>query len=363
MHSQLGLKVFYGFIGALRDEGIAIGADQTRFFLESLNILDLYHRSEVFWAGRATLCRSRSDFDVYDRTFRLWFSAGLPAAESPSQDRAASLPEGADGENSEAENEQQIALASKDEALQHRDVAMMSEDERRYLAEAFASLPVSAPRRKSRYLRTHRHRRIDLTHTVRDQLRRGGEPGRLQYRQRTERPRRVVLIVDVSGSMEAYSDSFLRFGHRLLTGGGGPTEVFTVGTRLTRVTDALQHPDPAVALLDAGLVVPDWSGGTRLGDTLQAFIRLWGQHTMLRGSVVVIASDGWERGDPAELARQVSRIRGLARCVIWSNPHRGKPGYEPIQSGIKAVLPKIDALVAGHSLAAFRDLAERIANA
>lgn len=363
MHSQVGLKIFYGFVGALRHEGMTVGAEQVGLYLEALNVLDLQRRNEVFWAGRATLCKSRSDFETYDRAFRLWFSSEPPVPVPLSERQEASLPDAAGGDSPQPELEQQIALASRDESLQHRDVALMSAEEKRYLVEAFAALPIKAPLRRARYKRTHRHKRIDPAHTIRDHLKRGGEPGQLQYRFRTKKPRRVVLIVDVSGSMEAYADSFLRFGNRLLATNADTTEVFSIGTRLTRVTAALQHPDLEVALLDAGFAVPDWSGGTRLGEALEAFIALWGQHAMLRGSVVVIASDGWERGDTRDLAHQVSRLHRLAHRVIWSNPHRGKSGYEPIQSGIKAVLPHIDALVAGHTMAAFRDLADRIANA
>lgn len=342
---------------------MTIGSDQAQLYLQSLSAVDLQRRDEVFWTGRASLCRRQSEFETYDRVFRMWFSVVLSSPLSLEESTVAGLPETADGENVDSENDQQIALASREEALQHRDVALMSIEEKQYMAQAFAGLPIKTPKRRSRYARTHRHKSIDPIHTVRDQLRRGGEPSPLRYRQRTERPRRVVLIVDVSGSMEAYADSFLRFGHRLLAHAPHTTEVFTIGTRLTRVTPALRHPDPEIALIDAGLVVPDWSGGTRLGEAMKAFIRIWGQHTMLRRSVVVIASDGWERGDPAELASQISRLRGLAHSIIWSNPHRGKPGYAPIQGGIKAVLPHIDALVAGHTLAAFRELADRIAHA
>ncbi|WP_364309251.1 vWA domain-containing protein [Paenarthrobacter nitroguajacolicus] len=363
MSSQIGLRVFYGFIDALRDAGMTIGSDQAQLYLQSLNIVDVQRRDEVFWTGRASLCRRQSEFEIYDRVFRKWFSAVLSPPVVLQESTVPGLPETGAGENGDSENEQQIAIASRDEALQHRDVALMSVEERQYLARAFAQLPVRAPKRRSRYVRTHRHKSIDPVHTVRDQLRRGGEPSPLRYRQHAERLRRVVLIIDVSGSMESYADSYLRFAHRFLTQAAHTTEVFTIGTRLTRVTAALRHPDPEMALIDAGLVVPDWSGGTRLGEAMKAFIRIWGQHAMLRRSVIVIASDGWERGEPAELATQLSRLRGLAHCVIWSNPHRGKPGYEPIQSGIRAVLPHIDALVAGHTLAAFRDLADRIANA
>ncbi|MFB9669771.1 vWA domain-containing protein [Glutamicibacter nicotianae] len=364
MHSEVGLQIFYGFIAALRAEGLTIGSDQIHVYFESLDVVALDRRSEVFWAGRATLCRNRSDFAAYDRTFKSWFSSGQPSLVPLPETQVVGLPDSdGDGDGSGSKKEQQIALASREEELGHRDVATMSEEERRYLAEAFATLPIKVPTKKSRYLHAHQHKSIDARQTVREQLRRAGEPGPLRYRRRSKRPRKIVLIVDISGSMKAYADSFLRFGHRLMAASRETTEVFSMGTRLTRVTAALKHPNPDIALTDAGLVVPDWCGGTRLGEALQAFVHLWGQHSMLRGAVVVIASDGWERGDPSELAAQVARLHRLARCVIWSNPHRGKPGYEPIQSGIKAILPHIDDMVAGHSLAAFHELAERISNA
>lgn len=361
MRLKLGLRIFYGFIMALRAEGLAIGSDQVQIYLKSIDAIAVDSRSQVFWAGRATLCRDRSDFAVYDRTFKSWFSSWQSALSPPPESTELELPDSeSDAVGDGTEEQQQIALASKEEELRHRDVALMSVEEQRYLAAAFATLPIKVPLRKSRFLRTHQHKSVDSKQTVREQLRRAGEPGRLRFRRRSKRVRKIVLIVDVSGSMAAYADSFLRFGHRLIAASRDTTEVFSMGTRLTRVTAALRHPNPEVALKDAGLVVPDWSGGTRLGEALGAFARLWGQHSMLKGAVVIVASDGWERGDPTELAAQMAQFHRLARCVIWANPHRGKPGYEPIQSGIKAIMPHIDDLVAGHTLAAFRELAERI---
>ena len=164
------------------------------------------------------------------------------------------------------------------------------------------------------------------------------------------------MLVDVSGSMSSYADSLLRLAHRWSVGRTN-VEVFTMGTRLTHVTRAMRQRDPERALIAAGDVVPDWSGGTRLGESLKAFLDRWGQRGMARGAVVVIFSDGWERGGVDLLDEQMRRLRSLAHRVVWVNPHRGKAGYQPIQQGIVAALPHCDDLVAGHSLRTFDALA------
>jgi uncharacterized protein with von Willebrand factor type A (vWA) domain len=169
--------------------------------------------------------------------------------------------------------------------------------------------------------------------------------------------------------MSSYADAILRLAHRITaaTGGGGGArsrvETFTVGTRLTHLTDAMRQPDADRALVAAGQAVPDWSGGTRLGETLAAFMDRWGQRGLARGAVVVVFSDGWERGDPDLLEQQITRLGRIAHRVVWVNPHRGKSGYEPVQRGVLAVLPHVDDFVAGHSLAAFAEVLEVIARA
>jgi uncharacterized protein with von Willebrand factor type A (vWA) domain len=175
----------------------------------------------------------------------------------------------------------------------------------------------------------------------------------------------VVLLVDVSASLRPYADALLRLAHVVATApaGRGRVEVFTLGTRLTRVTLALQTSDPERALVRAGEQVPDWSGGTRLGETLKAFLDRWGARGMARGAVVVVFSDGWERGDSAELGEQMQRLSRLAHRVVWVNPHRGKEGYLPVQGGIRAVLPHCDDFVAGHSLRSFDEVLEVVGSA
>jgi hypothetical protein len=169
----------------------------------------------------------------------------------------------------------------------------------------------------------------------------------------------LVLVVDVSGSMQPYADPLLRFAHAALRRRPG-TEVFTVGTRLTRVTRELRSPDPSTALVAVSRAVTDWSGGTRLGDLLKAFLDRWGQRGMARGAVVTIASDGWERGDSALLGQQMARLHRLAYRVVWANPHRGQPGYVPMTGGMVAALPHVDCFVDGHTVAALERLARVI---
>jgi uncharacterized protein with von Willebrand factor type A (vWA) domain len=185
----------------------------------------------------------------------------------------------------------------------------------------------------------------------------------LARRARSRRLRKVVLLVDVSGSMEPYADALLRFAHVVVRRAPASTEVFTLGTRLTRITRELRLRDPEHALGAAGRAIPDWSGGTRLGEVLAAFVDRWGRRGAARRAVVVVFSDGWERGDTALLGTQLARLRRLAHRLVWVNPHVGKAGYAPVQGGIVAALPYLDDLLAGHSLATLQNLLEVMARA
>ncbi|HEY5222033.1 MAG TPA: VWA domain-containing protein [Microbacteriaceae bacterium] len=359
--------MFVGFAHALRAAGLAIGPDRTQTFLDASTRLDAGSRNHVYWAGRATLCAGPDDTIVYDKTFDHWFSehtnrSGTTRAAPRTVTQADISDDHADGDDG-GEDHVVAVLASAEESLRHRDIASLTASERQRLARLFASLPVRMPRRRGVRRRPSRWGDIDAAKTVRDQLRHAGEPGRLHYRRPTTRPRRVVFVLDISGSMEPYADSLLRLAHRVVSAAPRTTEVFTLGTKLTRVTVPLRLHDVEKALLLAGETIPDWSGGTRLGLGLREFLNQWGQRGLARAAVVVIASDGWELGDPALLAEQMQRLHRLARAVLWSNPHSGKAGYAPVQGGIVAALPSLDGLVAGHSLAAFAELLELIANA
>ncbi len=222
-------------------------------------------------------------------------------------------------------------------------------------------VPRVGQRRTRRYHPSNRGP-VDLSRTVREVLRHGGEPSELARRQRRRKPRPLVVLIDVSGSMEPYADALLRFAHAAVRSAPFRTEVFTLGTRLTRVTRELRRRNADNALAAAGRAIPDWSGGTRLGDMIKAFLDLWGQRGVARGAVVVLCSDGWERGDPTLLGDQLGRLARLAHSVIWVNPHKGRDGFAPATGGMLAALPHIDALVAGHSFAALQELAAAISS-
>ena len=250
--------------------------------------------------------------------------------------------------------------------LRQRDVASLTPSEKQRLAALFGTLRSRPPLRRTLRHEPWRRGQVDAARTVRASLRRMGEPAAIQWRHRRLRPRRVVLLVDVSGSMSGYADALLRLAHTMTQAHarrGGRVETFTVGTRLTHLTRALQSRDAERALVAAGAAVPDWSGGTRLGETMRVFLDRWGRRGLARGAVVVVFSDGWERGDVSLLATQVRRLRAVAHRVVWVNPHRGKDGYQPVQQGIVAVLPYVDDFVAGHSLAAYAELMEVVARA
>lgn len=361
--------VLVGFTHVLRAAGLPVTGDRTSAFLVAAAAVGAGSRAGVYWAGRATLCGEPDHIAVYDRAFEHWFAGrrARPGASSRHRPRVAGPAPLTDGPAAAGPGPQRTqtvrALASATEVLRHRDLAELSAADRAELAAMFVALRARLPMRSSARRRPARRGQVDGRATLRDQLRRAGEPGRVAHRRRSERPRRLVVLVDVSGSMSPYADALLRLGHVLARCDPRRVEVFTMGTRLTRVTPALRMRDPDAALRAAGEQVADWSGGTRLGEVLRAFADRWGQRGAARGAVVVVCSDGWERGDPALLAEQVARLRRLAHRLVWVNPHSGKDGYLPVQAGVAAVLPHVDDFLAGHSLATFEDLVEVIGRA
>lgn len=341
------------FTRALADAGVGVGADRTAAYLEALQELDLADRRQVYWAGRLTLCGEPDEIAGYDQVFARWFlGARAPRTSSPAPRPAriaALTPLGGDSGDGDLAVTHRTG-ASEAEVLRRRDLGDLGEQERAYLRELIALLRPDPPMRRSLRTRPSRRGALDPRRTVRAMLATGGEPVRLRRRSRSHRARRVVLLIDVSGSMEPYADALLRFAHTVVRRSPPAVEVFTLGTRLTRVSRQLRLRDPERALAQAARAVPDFAGGTRLGETLRAFLDRWGQRGMARSAIVVIFSDGWERGDAGLLGEQMSRLRRLAHTLLWVNPHAGRDGYLPVQSGIAAVLPHIDRLLAGHSL-------------
>lgn len=357
----------------LAQAGLPVTAESSAAFLAAIEQVDVADPAAVYWAGRVTLCGRHDDLWRYDEAFACWFT-GSPrpgrAQQEPASRRSrnaviAPLTGSRDGEGQqhEAAAEELHVAASDTEVLRHRDIAELSESERAHLRELLATLHPGPPLRSSPRRREVRHGTLDARRTLRRMLATGGEPVRLLDAARSVRPRRVVLLVDVSGSMAPYADALLRFCHVLARANPASTEVFSLGTRMTRLTRALRGRDPELAMSAAARTVPDWAGGTRLGETLRVFLTRYGQRGLARGAVVVLFSDGWERGGTELLAAEMARLRRLAHAVLWVNPHAGLSGYQPVQSGITVALPYVDTLLAGHSLATLQRLVNEVRDA
>jgi uncharacterized protein with von Willebrand factor type A (vWA) domain len=346
-----------GLAWLLRERGVAADASRLVAAAGALEHVDPLDPGQVYWSARVTLCSEPDDLPRFDEAFAAWL-AGPPPALVPVPVEA---PTGA-GPGTGAGSVERVA-ATAIESLRTRDVAELTAAERTEVRRLIALLAPMVGTRRSMRRRPGGRAGVDPGRTMRAMLRAGGEPAALAHWRRRTKPRRLVLLVDVSGSMAPYADWLLRFAHAAVRVRPLATEVFTVGTRLTRVTRALRLRDPEAALRAAAATVPDWSGGTRLGESLRAFLDLWGQRGAARGAVVVIFSDGWERGGADLLGAQAGRLRRLAHAVIWVNPHKGKDGFEPETAGMRAALPHVDTLVAGHSAAALAELVTLLGNA
>ena len=372
--SRDGTEVLLGFARTLRAAGVDVTSRRTAAFLTAAATLDASRQQGVYWAGRATLVSEPDDLPVYERAFAGYFSGSTApplrprprtlTVTVPLPDTAATAEDaGVAGDQDEPDVPVVRARASRREVLRDRDMARFGEQDRRELAAMIGLLRVGLPTRRARRRRPANLGSVDRRRTLRHLLRTGGELRAIPRQRAGRRPRRVVLLIDVSGSMAPYADPLLRFGHVLARHRPGATEVFTIGTRLSRVTRALAQRDPETALRAAAAVIPDFSGGTRLGEMVRAFNDRWGQRGTARGAAVVIFSDGWERGSSDQLAAEAARLHRLAHAVVWVNPHKGHEGYLPVQSGIVAALPHVDHFVAGHSLATLEELLEVIRDA
>jgi len=366
------VRVMVGLGRALDSAGLRVGPDRVAEAVRAAVALDPTRRTDLYWAGRLTLCANPDDLPKYDAVFAALTAGDVPRLRPRPQHLVRAVPvtlavpdagDSDDDEETEAGADTVLrAAASTVETLRHKDVTTLGAAERARLDQALAALSLPGESRPSRRRRPSPHPgAVDPRRTVRALLRSGGEPVRPRWTRRSVRPRPVVLLVDVSGSMSGYADVLLRFAHAATRRRGVRTEVFTLGTRLTRVTREMAGPDPERAMGAVAAAVPDWSGGTRLGVLLREFLDRWGQRGVARGAVVVIMSDGWERDDPALLGAQMRRLALLARRVVWCNPRAGRAGFAPLAGGLAAALPYVDDFVSGHSLAALEQLARIVA--
>jgi uncharacterized protein len=344
----------------LREAGLEVGPGRIQDALRGLDAVTLERSDDVYWTLRQTLVSRREDLDAFDRAFHAWFLRApvaprpRPVEKAPKAERRKG---GAPGSGLEVEGgEVEHGGWSEDELLRSRDFAGMTHEEFLRARRLIREVAVGRPRRRTRRLQPDpRGELLHLRRMVRASLATGGDTVERAFRSRGEAPRRLVLLLDVSGSMEAYARALLLYLHAA-RGSGRGVETFVFGTRLTRLTRALASRDPDVALAAAAKEVVDWSGGTRIGASLKRYNDEWGRRTLSRGAVVVILSDGCERGDPALVAGEMRRLAKQAFAVVWVNPLKGDPRYEPLAGGMRAASPYVDRLVSGHDVASLEAL-------
>lgn len=365
-------RLAVGFSRVLRQAGLKVPASSTINFTQALGAVGIGERSGPYWAGRATLVTRPEDIDLYDQAFLAYWDQRVGVGflvETPPDEPAtlavdADDPGSSDTDDDEAEQPEDIISLrfSRVEVLGEKDFAECSKEELAELSALLGKLRFTTHHRKSlRHTRVKgRGHRADLRRTVQLALRHQGEPIRRAFTSPASKPRQLTLILDVSGSMETYARALIRFCHAAVVA-RNRVEVFALGTRLTRITRQLSNHDPDAAIASATPEVADWSGGTRLGDALAEFNSQWGIKGMARGGVVVILSDGWDRGDPEILGEQMQRLHRVTHELIWVNPLKASPGYAPLAAGMAAAYPHIDTFISGHNYNSLADLAQFLA--
>jgi uncharacterized protein with von Willebrand factor type A (vWA) domain len=359
--------VLVRFCRELRRSGLAVGTGEALTYCVAMTPLDATDLVDLYWAGRATLVTRRDDIPLYDEVFRRYFlDAANPVPElititartAAEAEAVLALPE---TERAGEEREDQAVLgwmASDVAALKHKAFAACTPEELAAVRRIMARIRLTPPRRRTRRTTAARAGRTpDLRRIVRESLRLHGEPAELYWRQRKARLRPLILILDVSGSMADYSRNLLQFAYSARRA-AAKVEVFCFGTRLTRITRELGSRRPDEALARAGRAVFDWEGGTRIGDSLDAFVRGYGRRGLARGGVVVICSDGLDRGDPEILATAAERLSRLCHRLVWMNPHKGdNTGFRPSTLGMMVVAPHVDLMLSGHDLRSLEEFA------
>jgi uncharacterized protein with von Willebrand factor type A (vWA) domain len=371
-----GLAARFGAL--LRAAGLPVGPDRCERFARAVLLVDPADERQLRWCARATLVGDPAEVAVLDRVFDATLgglsdpadSRGDPSSPPSTVDSRAPSTAPATGGSADAGSGAQRpggrrvdapSLASAAERLSSVDFMELSTMELAELADAMRRLTLATPARRSRRVRRVPHgRRVDLRATLRGGPRTGGDPVRLVRHAARDKPRRLVALCDISGSMRPYARAMLQLLY--CAAGGERAEVFTFATRLTRLTPVLAKATPAVALHRAGQAAPDWGGGTRIAAALKEFIDRYGRPGMARGAVVLVISDGWETGDPASLGREMGRLSRLAYRIVWVNPRTQSERYRPLVGGMAAAWPHCDAVVSAHRLDALADLLRALAD-
>jgi uncharacterized protein len=366
---------------SLRLAGLPVTPDRSVTFVRASSLLPTGERRSLYWAARLAFVTASDQVPVFDAVFAAVVDGmadaadaarGDPAAPPSAPARSVPAPEpgpggagdvtataGADAPRAEPVGVPVGQTASDAERLAGVRLDALDAAELRLVARLIAELaPATPPRRGRRARRARRGEHLDVRAMLRRSHRTGGDPVERVHRRRRDRPRRLVALLDVSGSMAPFARAYLLLLEGAARGAGAETFVFA--TRLTRVTRALRAGRAQVAVERASAAAPDWAGGTRLGEALRAFNDRFGRRGMARDAVVVILSDGWERGDPALLGREMERLSRLAYRIVWVNPRVAAPGFAPLTGGMAAALPHVDELVSGHSVAALDGVVEAI---
>lgn len=364
-----GLVAAFG--AALHDAGLPVGPDRGERFARAVTLLAPTTTAQLHRCARATLTCHPEQFEILDRVFDAVFrgyaddpadfrgdpnAAGTSTTTAKPTGTPSAGPPPPGTASGAREIEIPVATAgSATERLAARDFATLTPEELAQLTDLMQRLALATPLRRTRRMRaTATGNTIDLRGTLRRARRTGGDPLRLMRREPRLRPRRLVALCDISGSMEPYARAMLQLLY--CAAGTSRAEVFTFATRLTRLTKILARTRPAVALARAGQAAPDWSGGTRIGAALKAFNDTYGRRGMARGAVILIVSDGWETGDPAQVGAEMARLSRLAHRIVWVNPRTQSPRYRPLVGGMAAAWPYCDAVVSAHSLASVQPL-------
>ncbi len=354
------------FARRLHEAGVPLPPARSADLARALELVRPVARRRLYWTARAVVVTDPSQVPAFDAVFAGVFRGYAPD-EAPEPPAAKIAPEQrghvpSSGRVKRGEIEVPMARASAEERLSEKRFDALEPHELAHLYQLMSRLRLETPHRRTRRYEHGRGRRIDMRRTLRGSLRTGGDPIRLARRHRRVVPRRLVLLCDISGSMEPYARAYLQF--LTCAAGSSPNaEAFAFATRLTRLTRALASRNPERAIQRAAETAPDWSSGTRIGDALKAFNDRHGRRGMARGAVVVILSDGWERGDPALVGREMERLARLAHRIVWVNPRVSASAFSPQAGGMQAALPHCDALVSGHSFAALGEVVAAIGGA
>jgi len=347
----------------LREVGIEVGPGRAANAVRGLGAVDLTRQDDVYFTLRQTLVSRHDELELFDRAFVAWFLRG-PVTPLVRQTLEPPFPEGVARDTLRSGLDQgagdtgrpQELGASAYELLREKDFAEMTSDEFERVRRLMAAIARTRPRRTSRRRSPDpRGDRLDLRRLLRKSLRTGGEPIEQPWKARKAVPRKLVVLCDVSGSMDAYARALLFYLHAIVGSGPG-VEAFAFGTRLTRLTHDLATRDPEAALARANAIAVDWGSGTRIGASLREFNAIYGRRALSRGAVVVVVSDGWERDDPDLVAREMAKLARAAYAVVWVNPLKGNPEYQPLAGGMRAALPFVDRFLPGHNLRSLEEL-------